>query len=347
MALDPSTEAAFVGRFTAADASYPYGSTKEETSAGANDGTPFTKRRDDDVWGFHQALLVAGSVTPSGNPDTVLASDYLTAINNLIGGAVVTDHGGLTGLGDDDHTQYILASGSRAFSGVVSGVTPTIAAHLATKGYVDTTVVTDHGGLTGLGDDDHTQYTKADGTRAFTGTVSGVTPTANAHLATKQYVDDNAGVSVSVLSNDDTDSGSSTAPVLSVSTGIATANWDASSFNLGINLYAVSNTANNELFIGSGTWSKEAGTDDSEFAFTGMYPDSGDTGNGTGATTRYTFTSEEDNTGNIVESNGATHYTALTCYVTVNLGFIDFRTVLTSVFGQDFTRLSISGIQFS
>lgn len=30
----------------------------------------------------------------------------------------------------------------------------------------------DHGALTGLGDDDHTQYTKADGTRAFTGDVS-------------------------------------------------------------------------------------------------------------------------------------------------------------------------------
>jgi hypothetical protein len=30
---------------------------------------------------------------------------------------VITDHGGLTGLGDDDHTQYILVAGTRAFSG--------------------------------------------------------------------------------------------------------------------------------------------------------------------------------------------------------------------------------------
>jgi len=51
--------------------------------------------------------------------------------------------------------------------------------------------VSDHGNLSGLSDDDHTQYSLVAGTRAFTGTVSGVTPTADAHLATKLYVDDN------------------------------------------------------------------------------------------------------------------------------------------------------------
>jgi len=52
------------------------------------------------------------------------------------------------------------------------------------------TIVSDHGGLTGLGDDDHTQYSRADGTRPFTGTVSGIDPTLSGHLATKFYVDD-------------------------------------------------------------------------------------------------------------------------------------------------------------
>ncbi len=33
------------------------------------------------------------------------------------------------------------------------------------------------------------QYVLVDGTRAFTGTVGGVTPTEDAHLATKGYVD--------------------------------------------------------------------------------------------------------------------------------------------------------------
>lgn len=62
-----------------------------------------------------------------------------------------------------------------------------ITAH-AHGGGTDGTQV-DHGGLAGLNDDDHTQYTKADGTRAFTGQVSGITPTTDPALATKGYVD--------------------------------------------------------------------------------------------------------------------------------------------------------------
>jgi len=83
------------------------------------------------------------------------------------------DHGlALNGLGDDDHTQYVLVSGARAFSGTVGGVTPTDVAHLTTKGYVDGLVVTDHGALTGLGDDDHPQYILVSGARAFSGNQS-------------------------------------------------------------------------------------------------------------------------------------------------------------------------------
>lgn len=44
----------------------------------------------------------------------------------------------------------------------------------AAKGYVDTTL---------------SDYTKKDGTVAFTGTVAGITPSANSHLSTKGYVD--------------------------------------------------------------------------------------------------------------------------------------------------------------
>jgi hypothetical protein len=53
--------------------------------------------------------------------------------------------------------------------------------------------VTDHWALTGLADDDHTQYTKADGTRAFTGKVSyssHPTFSADTELVDKKYVDD-------------------------------------------------------------------------------------------------------------------------------------------------------------
>ncbi len=55
--------------------------------------------------------------------------------------------------------------------------------------------VVDHADLSGLGVDDHTQYTLADGTRAFTGTVDGVNPTLAPHLTTKAYVDSTIGAS--------------------------------------------------------------------------------------------------------------------------------------------------------
>ena len=40
-----------------------------------------------------------------------------TVVDLESGGGGVTDHGALTGLGDDDHTQYLLADGSRALAG--------------------------------------------------------------------------------------------------------------------------------------------------------------------------------------------------------------------------------------
>ena len=55
--------------------------------------------------------------------------------------------------------------------------------------------ITAHASLSGLTADDHQQYSLADGTRDFTGVVNGVIPTADDHLATKKYVDDN-GTSV-------------------------------------------------------------------------------------------------------------------------------------------------------
>lgn len=100
------------------------------------------------------------------------------------------DHGGLLGLGDDDHPIYLLADGSRALTGTISGIAPTLSAHLTTKQYVDDLIsALDHGNLAGLSDDDHPQYSLVDGSRAFTAPISGVDPTSSSHLVTKNYVD--------------------------------------------------------------------------------------------------------------------------------------------------------------
>ena len=51
----------------------------------------------------------------------------------------------------------------------------------------------DHGDLIGLDDDDHPQYILVDGSRGFTGTVSGIAPTDGSDLVTKDYVDNAIG----------------------------------------------------------------------------------------------------------------------------------------------------------
>jgi len=54
------------------------------------------------------------------------------------GGGGVTDHGALSGLSDDDHTQYILVNASRAFtSAPSSNVAATLDVHLIRKGEMD------------------------------------------------------------------------------------------------------------------------------------------------------------------------------------------------------------------
>jgi hypothetical protein len=99
----------------------------------------------------------------------------------------IGDHGVLTGLGDDDHPQYLLADGSRSLAGnlgVDGGVTVDgrdISADGSKLDGIEAGAVADHGNLAGLGDDDHTQYALADGSRDISGLLTflaGLTSTA-------------------------------------------------------------------------------------------------------------------------------------------------------------------------
>lgn len=74
---------------------------------------------------------------PQAGQDPVGDQDFVTkgwAVANL-GGA--SDHGTLSGLGDDDHSQYSLVDGSRAFTAAIEGVAGSTPNSLSTKGYVD------------------------------------------------------------------------------------------------------------------------------------------------------------------------------------------------------------------
>ena len=63
----------------------------------------------------------------------------------------ITAHGLLTGLANDDHTQYLLADGTRAVTGEMAGVSPALSSGLTTKGYVDTAIANALSGFTDLG----------------------------------------------------------------------------------------------------------------------------------------------------------------------------------------------------
>lgn len=95
MAINLTTNPTTSGRITAANSDYPYGSAKDETSAGAGDGTPYFKARADDIFGMQQALLRLAGITPSGDAETALDSEYTKAIAELAAGrAVVYDEDG-------------------------------------------------------------------------------------------------------------------------------------------------------------------------------------------------------------------------------------------------------------
>lgn len=89
-----------------------------------------------DINSLAVATIVAGDFVPFWDI-TATATNKKTTFANF---EAALDHGGILGLAGDDHTQYILADGTRAFSGVVVGVDPTLESHLATRQYVDDSV---------------------------------------------------------------------------------------------------------------------------------------------------------------------------------------------------------------
>lgn len=79
MAVDLA--ALYLGRVDVSDPTgYPTGAFLNESAPAANDGTPNDSDWANDFNGFFQALIAAGGITISGNPDKVGASDYLDAL---------------------------------------------------------------------------------------------------------------------------------------------------------------------------------------------------------------------------------------------------------------------------
>ena len=82
MALDWKTQ--YPGGFDTADADYPQGIPRNVSAPGAGDGSPWEAALVKDILGFLAKIIKDGSVTPSGNPDTAVASDYLDALEVIL-----------------------------------------------------------------------------------------------------------------------------------------------------------------------------------------------------------------------------------------------------------------------
>lgn len=93
-----------------------------------------------------------------GTNGQVLSADSGEATGLKWTDASPSDHGGLTGLDDDDHTQYHTDARAATWHGGLSG------GHVTNDNSHDHSggdgAQIDHGGLGGLTDDDHTQYLK-------------------------------------------------------------------------------------------------------------------------------------------------------------------------------------------
>lgn len=82
MALD--LETTYGAQVNAADANYPFGSGKNDAVPGDQSGTPFDQAWFNDLIGYFQKTLDEAGITPSGNPDTIVASDYWDALQDAM-----------------------------------------------------------------------------------------------------------------------------------------------------------------------------------------------------------------------------------------------------------------------
>jgi len=63
---------------------YPYGKARNIVVPGDGTGSPWVAAVLNDIFGFQQKLLTEAGISPSGNPETILASNYWDALINAI-----------------------------------------------------------------------------------------------------------------------------------------------------------------------------------------------------------------------------------------------------------------------
>jgi hypothetical protein len=197
----------------------------------------------------------------------------IVVVDNItINAATIVSDTGVISFGDDNLTTTGTITGINVTSGVNPGHTHTGASlssidisddtNLAVTSPIVLTddtlsldqAAVDHGSIGGLTDDDHTQYSLVDGTRAFTGPVGGVAPVSDADLVTKEYVDQAITFVFDFYMNDTaSDIGGIYYKMLELPTGEATSTFTTPGLGAGNN-QALVNFATDANIPGTVVW---------------------------------------------------------------------------------------------
>lgn len=111
MALDLTVT--YAGQVDDSDPDYPQGKARNVVVEEDGTGTPYEEQIVNDTLGFHQALLLAAGITPSGSPDTANDSDYKDAVQLLAERSHASTNVqsvGVAGTGFADDTAAIVAA---------------------------------------------------------------------------------------------------------------------------------------------------------------------------------------------------------------------------------------------
>lgn len=129
-------EQTFTPRVNPADANYPFGSIKDNTSPGANDGTLLSAVWGNDFEGFRQAAMTEAGITPSGLPDTAQDSQLLEAVKAVASNELRSELAGDTGVNlvGNAHARFANVDAMIASTAVDGMVASTSGYYSATDG---------------------------------------------------------------------------------------------------------------------------------------------------------------------------------------------------------------------
>lgn len=109
----------YPGRFNNPTTSHPQGAFKNRTAPGAQDGSYLEQQWANDWDGFFGRLLTLAGITPNGNADTALSSQYYDALSQLFVAAGSLGNSATRNVGTTSGT---VAAGDDSRFGMMIGV---------------------------------------------------------------------------------------------------------------------------------------------------------------------------------------------------------------------------------